>query len=201
MEFTKTEETRITVVFQADSSQEKIYQRIHELTVDIKKSDKNDPLYVFKHPWKPFINYFSVRLKSDYIYFPRSGSSPSILVYFKRSQAGKTTLTFNVSYLPVHRIAFFISIPLAAYFAYQMISSDYSMKMVLVSIGFCLMIWLPVGTVAYFYEKSITKYFKRDVQLIINDLSNITVPDIPISLDPNSVWAKAGRYVAKLLKK
>lgn len=201
MKFTKIEETPKALIYQADCSQDEIYGKVRMLISNQRSSQKNDPFYYLKYPsaiFKPFINYFRVKLNSDHIYFPQRSTTPVILIYFENSSDGNTKLTFKASYLPVFRVAFFISIPAALYFAYQMISSDHSTKMILVTIGFCLMIWLFIGSITFIHERSLSYYFKRAANMIINDLSGIANED---QLNTNSIWAKSGKFIGRILKK
>ncbi len=137
MKFTKIEETPKALIYQADCSQDEIYGKVRMLISILRSSQIIVPFYYLKYPsaiFKPFINYFRVKLNSDHIYFPQRSTTPVILIYFENSSDGNTKLKFKASYLPVFRVAFFISITAALYFAYQMISSDNSNNMIIVTI-------------------------------------------------------------------
>lgn len=172
MKLAKRTETPRTVTFQSDYSKEEIYQKIQIL---ISTSQNLNPFYFFKYPFYLFryINYSGTIIKEDYVYITRSVTTPPILVYFENTAEGIHTLTFKVSYLPVLRWAFYVSIPLALYFMYQVIQADNSKKVILLAIGFSLLIWFFIGSLAFVHEKLTNYFFKRNVDMIIKDLSDI----------------------------
>jgi hypothetical protein len=171
MKLVRRTETPKTVTFQSDYSKEEIYQKIQVL---ISTSKSIDPFYFLKYPFYLFryINYSRTRIREDYVYITRSVTTPPILVYFETTAEGIHTLILKVSYLPVFRWAFYVSIPLILYFMYRVIQVDHSNKVILLAIGFSLLIWFFIASLAFVHEKLANYFFKRSVDMIIRDLSD-----------------------------
>jgi len=171
MKFKKSGETKKTVTCQADCTKKEIYERVEILISNFKKISQlyflTHPLYLFK-----FINYYGVRLNSDYIFVSRSVTTAPIYIYFEDLSPATTELTFKASYLPVFRWALYVSIPLMIYSLYQSFQRDTSTKVILIAIGFCLIIWSFIALLAFGHERLIQYFFKRDVSKIIQDLSS-----------------------------
>jgi hypothetical protein len=171
MKLLKRSETPKTVTFQSDCPKEEFY---HKIQILISNSKSMDPFYFLKNPFYLFknINYSRAIIREDYVYITRSVTTPPILVYFETTAEGTHTLTFKVSYLPVLRWAFYLSIPSTLYFMYQAIKAEHSTKVILAAIGFCLLIWFFMASLAFVHEKSANYFFKRNVDMIIKDFSD-----------------------------
>lgn len=151
MKITKTGEAQKTVTAQSACSQSEIIAVLEMLKSDFKKMS---PFYFFKNPAFIFknIDYAVFIIKSDHVYMRRSVTTPPFFIYFKMQPSGQTILSFEVSYLPVFRWAFYISIPMMLYFVYDFIKSDQRTSSILVSIAFGSFICGCIFAIAFIHK-------------------------------------------------
>jgi hypothetical protein len=170
MKLTKTSESRDTVTVQSVSSQVQIYGALEVLVSNFKKMN---PLYFFTHPEFLFrkIDYAGFSLRSNHVYINRSVTTPPIFIYFEIQPGGNTLLLFKASYLRIFRWVFFGSIPVLGYFMYLTIQSDYPKATLLLMLGIYVFTLVVLALLAWGTEKWNSYFFKRDVDLIINELN------------------------------
>ncbi len=170
MKLDRSSETSKTITFQTESSWEEICERTQQVIFEFKNRGTQ---YFFKNPLSIFreIDYYRVLIKREYIYFPMSIMSPAIYVYFEQVSGERNCVLFKSSYLPVFRWAFYVTVPITGYLLYQAVRNENRVSVIAFAIGFGLFIWLFIASIAYVHEKWNSHFFKRDVGLIVRDMS------------------------------
>lgn len=168
----KTSETAGEVIYETALSEKEVREKVQSLITS--GTTNSNPFYYLRHPFyfNKRINYFKFQIKQEYIYIRRGFNTPPIYIYFENRSVGKTAVRFSASYLRLAKWIFFFFLAFGGYQSYQQFMESSLDRVTLLTIALWLIVCLVVTGVTFGQEKLTNYYFKRSVEMIVNDINS-----------------------------
>jgi len=168
----KTNEIQGEIIYETDLSEREIREKFQSLVAS--RTVNKNPFYYLRHPFyfAKRINYFKFQIKQEYVYIRRGFNVPPIYIYFENRSVGKTAVRFSASYLRLAKWIFFFFLAFGGYQSYQQFMESSLDKVTLLTIALWLIVCLVVTGVTFGQEKLTNYYFKRSVEMIVNDINS-----------------------------